>query len=71
MTTWSAQLINYAKACVKPAYDYFKKKIDEDLAFPLSIFKHARLFDPSKDVDIHPTTSDVNGLIADFSIFGL
>ena len=39
-----------------------RKNSDEDLAFPLSIFKHARLFDPSKVVDLHPTTSDVNGL---------
>ena len=38
----STQLICYAKSCVKPAYDYFQDY------FPLSIFKYARLFDPSK-----------------------
>ena len=54
------QLLNYAKECVKPAYKYFKQKFEEDLAVPVSVFKCARLFDPSKIVDIQPTGTDID-----------
>ena len=42
------QLINYAKACVKPAYDYFNRKFGEDLEVAVSAFKLARFFSPAK-----------------------
>ena len=56
------QLIAYAKACLKPAYDYFETKCNEDLAISISMFKCARLFDPSKMNDMKPTAADVDTL---------
>ena len=39
-------------------------KLSEDLhvAIPLSTFKQARLFDPSKVADIQPTAGDIEDL---------
>ena len=42
------QLITYAKACVKPAFDYFNSKFGTDLEKAVSAFKYARFFDPVK-----------------------
>ncbi len=42
------QLVNYAKACVKPAYDYFNRKFGEDLEVAVSAFKCAWFFSPAK-----------------------
>ena len=56
------QLISYAKACVKPAYEYFEKKFNEDLVVPLAIFKCARLFDPVKICDMKPALDDIDTL---------
>ena len=52
------QLINYAKACVKPAYDYFNRKFGEDLEVAVSAFKFARFFSPAKVVELLPTGND-------------
>jgi len=41
------QLTNYAKVCVKPAHDYFEKKISENLEVAVSAFKFARYFESS------------------------
>ena len=46
----SSRLINY----VKP-----EDKFSEDIALPLSTFKQAHLFDPSKVADIQPTADDI------------
>ena len=62
VSTQVDQLISYAKSCVKPAYEYFEEKFTEDLAFPLSVFKQARKFDPSKIVDMHPSADDIEYL---------
>ena len=65
VTTLVDQLINYAKSCVKPVkpvYEYFEEKFTEDLAFPLSVFKQACKFDPSKIVDMHPSADDIEDL---------
>ena len=43
-------LVNYAKSCIKPAYDYFNSKFQlpaSDLAAALLAFKAARYFSPS------------------------
>ncbi len=56
------QLINYAKACVKPAHEYFELKFGVDLALAVSVFKCARIFDPAKVVELKPTGSDVDSL---------
>ena len=62
VSSHSDMLVNYAKSCVKPVYKYFEKKFTEDLAIPLSIFKRARIFDPSIVVDLRPTTGDIDDL---------
>ena len=46
--THEQQLINYFKACVPPAYDYFHLKFNNDLKPVLDAFIAARLFSPSK-----------------------
>jgi len=56
------QLIAYAKACVRSAYDYFETKCNEDLGISISMFKCARLFDPSKVNDIKPAAADIDTL---------
>ena len=40
------QLSAYARACVQPAYDYFRSKFDNDLKPALNSFKAARYFHP-------------------------
>ena len=42
------QLLDYSKACVQPAYDYFYLKFNNDLKPVLNAFKAARLFSPFK-----------------------
>ena len=56
------QLIAYAKACVKPAFDYFNSKFGTDLEKAVSAFKYARFFDPVKIVEIKPSASDIERL---------
>ena len=62
VSTQVDQLIIIYKPCVKPAYEYFEETFTEDLAFPLSVFKQARKFDPSKIVDMHPSADDIEDL---------
>ena len=54
--------ITYAKACVKPAFDYFNSKFGTDLEKAVSAFKYARFFDPVKIVEIKPSASDIERL---------
>ena len=56
------QLINYAKACVKPAYDYFNRKFGEDLEVAVSAFKFARFFSPAKVVELLLTGNGLDKL---------
>ena len=49
----------YARACVQPAYDYFRLKFDNDLKPVLDGFKAARYFSPSKFYELRPTVADV------------
>ena len=56
------QLINYAKGCVKPAYDYFNRKFGEDLEVAVSAFKFAWFFSPAKVVELLPTANDLDKL---------
>ena len=55
-------MINYSKACVKPAYDYFNRKFGEDLEVAVSAFKFARFFSPAKVVELIPTGNDLDKL---------
>jgi len=40
------QLLDYAGRCLKPSYDYFKLKFDQDLKPVINAFIAARLFSP-------------------------
>jgi len=62
------QLLGYADTCLKPAYDYFKLKFDQDLKPALNAFKAACLFSPSKAYSMHLTVSIVDQLSA-FTFF--
>ena len=54
--------MRYAKNCIKPGYEYFNTKFDEDLSIPLSMFKCLRLFDLSFVADAHPVCEDIEDL---------
>ncbi len=56
------QLIDDAKSCIQPAYDYFNSRFDGELKIPVSAFKAARYFDPSKINELKPTLSDIDSL---------
>ena len=56
------QLIDYAKSCIQPAYDYFNSRFDGELKIPVLAFKAARYFDPSKINELKPTLSDIDSL---------
>ena len=62
MPSHKNQLIAHAKACVKPAFDYFNSKFGTDLEKAVSAFKYARFFDPVKIVEIKPSASDIERL---------
>ncbi len=53
------QLINFAKACVEPAYKYFNDKFGNDLAITVSAFQ---VFDPVKISELKPSSSDIDNL---------
>ena len=55
-------LVKYAENCVRPAYEYFKDKFDNDLSNALQLFKLARYFSPAKFSEIRPTSSDLDSL---------
>ena len=58
------QLLDYSKACVQPAYDYFYLKFNNDLKSVLDVFKVARLFSPFKFHKLKPSATDIDGLKA-------
>ncbi len=54
--------MKYASNCVKPRFDYFTAKFDEDLLPLVNAIKSARLFDPTKVCDMKPNTAAVDTL---------
>ena len=56
------QLLDYSKACVQPAYDYFYLKFNNDLKPALDSFKAARLFSPFKLHELKPSATDIDCL---------
>ena len=62
--THEQQIINYSKACVQPAYDYFHLKFNNDLKPVLDAFKAASLFSPSKFHELKPSAVDIDCLKA-------
>lgn len=61
-STQLQQLIDYAKACAKPAYDYFSAKFGNDLKEIVTVFKYARYFDPTKINELKPISGDIDNL---------
>lgn len=62
--TCAEQLFIYAKACVEPGLAYYQKKFSEDLKDSLAAFEAARLFLPSKIIELKPDLSAVDKLKA-------
>ena len=62
--TYAEQLFIYAKACVEPGLAYYQKKFSEDLKDSLAAFEAARLFLPSKIIELKPDLSAVDKLKA-------
>ncbi len=58
------QLVAYAKACVVPAFTYFKSKFENDLKHAVLAFKAAWYFSPPKVNEIKPTAADIDSLRA-------
>ena len=56
------QLLDYSKACVRPAYDYFYLKFNNDLKPVLDAFKAARLFSLFKFHELKPSATDIDCL---------
>ena len=57
-------LLDYSKACVQPAYDYFYLKFNNDLKPVLDAFKAAHLFSPFKFHELKPSATDMDCLKA-------
>lgn len=60
-STTSQQQVLLAYA-VKPAYSYFKLKLEVELKPIVEIFKYARFFDPAKVGELKPSSSDIDYL---------
>lgn len=52
-------LVKYASDCIQPGIHYFEVRYGTDSDFPVSLFKAARLFNPSKVHEMKPVTADV------------
>lgn len=57
-------MVQYAKNCVQPGFDYFEKHLNSSLKDALKAFKAARLFSPQKLQDIQPNAKAVDALNA-------
>ena len=64
-STAMQQLIDYGKACVQPAIQYYKQKLNDCMKGPLQAFKAARIFVPTKVQEMQVTLSDVD----EFAVF--
>ena len=53
--------MQYAKACIKPGYDYFEAKLRQ-LEGVVSAFKAARIFNPAKVNFLKPDYSSIDSL---------
>ena len=58
------QSITYAIGCVQPGLYYFQAKLGNDVQNPVTAFKAAALFSPSKVSDIKPTAANIDDLQA-------
>ena len=60
--TREKQLIDYAKSCVEPGYQYFEDKFGNDLKSALSAFECLRYFNPAKINELQPSAGDLDDL---------
>ena len=64
------QLQDYASSCMKPALDYYKQHLENDMMkIPLNVFKAARLFSPSKLQQINPDIAEVEKNLSSIPFF--
>lgn len=54
------QWVDYARNCVKPGLDYFKKQLNSSLKNSLEAFKTCRLFLPKRINAIKPTAASLD-----------
>ena len=64
ITISSQQWLAYARKCVEPGVNYFKKKFTDELAGTVAAFKAACLFLPHKTDEMKPDASAINELKA-------
>ena len=62
--TQQQQLMQYAAACAQPGLQYFADCKANSMKEPLTCFKAARLFSPTKIEEMKPSTSEVDILAA-------
>ena len=60
----TTNVLDYSKACVQPAYNYFYLKFNNDLKPVLDAFKAAHLFSPFKFRELKPSATDIDCLKA-------
>ena len=63
-TITSQQWLAYARKCVEPGLNYFKKKFTDELSGTVAAFKAARLFLPHKVDEMKPDASAIDTLKA-------
>ena len=56
------QLIAHGISCLQPGLLYFQEKLGSDTIHPVAAFKAARLFSPTKLIEIQPEAADIDTL---------
>ena len=56
------QLMAYAKKCIQPGFDYFRRQMSTNLQQAVAFFKAARLFSPHVVNIIRPTAASIDEL---------
>ena len=56
------QLIAHGISCIQPGLLYFQEKLGSDTVHPVAAFKAARLFSPTKLIEIQPEAADIDTL---------
>ena len=64
------QWIQYGMECLQPGIKYFKDQFGDDNKFPVSIFKAARYFNPTKISELQPTAAEI-GCVDAFTFLDL
>ena len=64
------QWIQYGMECLQPGIKYFKDQFGDDNKSPVSIFKAARYFNPTKISELQPTAAEI-GCVDAFTFLDL